>query len=89
MIDYDKNTNLDIENSIIKCVGLNEIGSKIIREFKKNKKEIATQFVSSINPSISLIEKYQMKLELIYSYLCNKYNSNSDLFKYPVKIEQK
>lgn len=88
LINFNKITLIDIDSCIIKYIGIGINGSKIIREFKKNNKEKAHLLISKINPSNSLIENYQLKLELLYSYLCNKYNSNSDLYKFPIILTE-
>lgn len=89
IVNYNKDNILNINEAPIKCLGINRNGSKIIRDFKKNNKDYSHLFVNSIIPSNSMIEEYQMKIELLYSYLYNKYNANSDLFKFPIKIKEK
>lgn len=80
----------ELDNTFIKCLGFNKKGSNILRVYKNNMSENSPKILTKINPSNSLIEKYQMSLELFYSYLfLNKYNSNNDLFKFPIKYDKK
>lgn len=86
MIYFNKIENISKNYNVLKCIGLNDNGAKIVREHKKNDSKVM-DLINTIKPSNSLLETYQMKLELVYAYLFNnKYNSNNDLFKFPIKI---
>ena len=78
-----------LDKYVIKYLGFNRNGSNLIRNYKKINKENHLEIISNINPSNSMIEKYQYDFDLLYSYLFyNKYNSNSDLYIFPIKFDK-
>lgn len=85
MISYNNDLVLK-EHLFIKCLGFNQNGSKIIRNHNNNSDNNSLKIISRITPSNSNIEMYQSYIELLYSTLNeNIYNSNSDLYIFPIK----